>query len=135
MSLSERDREAARSAKRGGKWPLGCGTSLFLVAVLRADENVARACSAASDAETDPEAGGSLASFWLGAGAVLLGREACLAEGAGKVEAPLKLRSHTPSSARPCATDARRATVQGVEASRSLSSSRMRSGWWYASSR
>lgn len=40
----------------------------------------------------------------------------------------LKLRSHTARSARPCAMLARRATVQGVLASKSLSRVSMSSG-------
>jgi hypothetical protein len=43
----------------------------------------------------------------------------------------LKLRSHTATSARPCATLARRATVHGVLASKSLSSVSTPSGWRY----
>ena len=54
--------------------------------------------------------------------------------GAEDLYCVLKLRSHTASRARPCAMLARRATVHGVLASKSLSSVSISSGLRYPAS-
>lgn len=60
--------------------------------------------------------------------AIFLSPPTLLADG---LYCALKLRSHTASSARPCAMLARRATVHGVLASKSLSSVSISSGLRY----